>query len=109
MLPCLSKSFGLSEEPNKNLRGCGEDHFWELDRWGLNFSGWSCWLFAENNTVLELCFIFCSVWELFKINAQFSPSQPLLMWLAMIGTTLFLVIDFPVCNKAGYLHTDTAF
>lgn len=105
MLPCLSKSFGLSEQQNKNLRRCGEDYFWESDHLGLNLSGWSCWLFAENVSVLGLCFMVFSVWELFKINAQFSPSHHLLMCWAVIGTTLFLVVDFPVCHKAEYLHT----
>lgn len=109
MLPCLSKSFGLYEHPNRNLRGGGEGYFWELDHLGLNFAGWSCWLFAKNTAILEMCSMFCSVWELFKINAQFSPSHPLVVWLAVIGTTLFLVIDFPMCHKTEYLHTDTAF
>lgn len=81
MLPCLSKSFGLSEQPNKNLRGCGEDYFWELDHLGLNFSGWRCWLFTENTDILVLCFMFCSAWELLKINAQFSPSSFWCVWL----------------------------
>lgn len=69
----------LHEQPNKNLWGGGEDYFWESDHLGLNFAGWSCWLFTKNISILELGFVFCSVWELFKINTQFSPCLPLLV------------------------------
>lgn len=98
----------LHEQPNKNLRGGGEGYFWELDHLGLNFAGWSCCLFTKNIGILGLCFMFCSIWRLFKINTRFSPSLPLLMRLAVIHTTLFLSVDFLVCHKAECLHPDSA-
>lgn len=107
MLPCLSKAFHMNSQ---------------IKTWGvvvritsgngiilgLNFAGWSCCLFTKNISVLELCSLFCSVWEPFKINTRLSPSLPLLMRSALIHTTLFLSVDFLVCHKAECLHPGSA-